>query len=312
MQATGRAIGVDIGGTKIAVAAVDGAGRLHARRALATEAERGFARAVDRLSEAIEDVWREAGWAPDGVEGVGIGCAGPVDPRRGLINNPFTLSGWDRCDIVTPLRERFHVPVYLENDADAAALGECLAGAGRGVDPVVMLTFGTGVGGAAILGGHVHRGVQGEHPELGHLVVAPEGPSCYCGARGCLESLASGAALGAAGGELGLADARAVFAAADRGDRAAGTIVERAVQAGASAAWTIFHTLLPQRLILGGGIMDDQFSRFAAAMNLRLAGATQFSRGAVDIRGAELGNDAGLVGAASVVFLARGASSANS
>ncbi len=146
-----RAVGIDIGGTKMAVAVVDGAGAIRARVTLPTEAELGFARAVERLTGAIETVCTRAGWRPADLRGVGLGCAGPVDPARGLINNPYTLGGWDRCDIVTPLRARFGAPVRLENDADAAAVGECFAGAGRGFDPVVMLTLGTGVGGAAIV-----------------------------------------------------------------------------------------------------------------------------------------------------------------
>jgi len=297
-----RAIGVDIGGTKTAVALVDGTGRIRSRTVLATEAERGFDRAVGRLSEAIEAVAAQAGCAVSGITGIGIGCAGPVDPGRGLINNPFTLTGWDRCDIVTPLRERFGVPVFLENDADVAALGEHLAGAGQGSDPVVMLTFGTGVGGAAVIGGAIHRGVNGEHPELGHIPVLSDGRSCYCGTRGCLESVASGTAIGEAGKGAGLKDAREVLTAAREGVAAARAIVDRALEAAATAAWTICHTLLPQCLILGGGMMDEHFELFAGAMNRRLDPATQFTRGAVRIVRAQLGNEAGVVGAAAVAM----------
>lgn len=298
-----RAVGVDLGGTKMAVAAVDGAGVIHARLTLPTEADQGFERAVHRLGEAIEQLCAQAGWGPAELRGIGIGCAGPVDPARGIINNPYTLAGWDRCDIVTPLRARFGVPVRLENDADAAALGEYFVGAGRGFDPVVMLTLGTGVGGAAIVGGRIYRGAGGEHPELGHLVVADDGPDCYCGARGCLESLASGTALAAAGQAHGYADARAVFAAAQAGEPAARAILDRALAAAAAAAWTIFHTFLPRRLILGGGIAAEHFDLFAAAMRARLARATQFTVGAIEIVPAALGNDAGMVGAAALMLV---------
>src|SRR4029079_6704818 len=129
-----------------------------------------------------------------------------------------TLTGWDRCNIVAPLSERFRVPVCLENDADAAVFGECAAGAGRGCDPVVMLTFGTGIGGGAVVSGHIYRGVRGEHPELGHIPTSADRLECYCGIGGCLESVASGTAIAQAGAEAGYADARAVFAAADQGE----------------------------------------------------------------------------------------------
>lgn len=300
-----RSIGVDIGGTKMAVALVDGAGGVRAQAALPTEAERGFERAVGRLNEAIESVAAQGGLAVADVTGIGIGCAGPVDPRRGLINNPYTLTGWDRCDIVTPLRQRFGVPVFLENDADVAALGECLAGAGQGSDPVVMLTFGTGVGGAAVIGGAIHRGAQGEHPELGHVPVVGDGPSCYCGIRGCLESVASGTAIGEAGRRAGLADARAVFAAAREEVGAARDIVDAALHAVGMAAWTICHTLLPECVVLGGGMMDEHFELFAEAMRRRIEPATQFTPGAVRFVRARLGNAAGVVGAAAVALRAR-------
>lgn len=297
-----QAIGIDIGGTKIALAAVDGSGRLLAQTSLATEAERGFPRAVGRIIEAIDGLLHECQWKAEAWQGVGIGCAGPVDPARGLINNPYTLIGWDQCDVVTPLRERFAVPVRLENDADAAVVGECLAGAGRGFDPVVMLTFGTGVGGAAMFGGRIYRGVGGEHPELGHLVVDPAGPDCYCGGRGCLESLASGTAIGAAGQSAGFSDARAVFTAARSGDPMARGVLDRAIAAAVEAAWTVFHTFLPQRLVLGGGLMDEQFDWFAEPIRMRLRRATQFTATRVEVVRAELGNHAGLVGAAALMF----------
>lgn len=286
----------------MALAALDDTGLIRERVTLATEAEQGFERAVERLATAITDLVSRAGWNLASLAGIGIGCAGPVDPERGLINNPYTLAGWDRCDLVTPLRKRFGHPVFLENDADAAALGECWTGAGRDRDPVVMLTFGTGVGGATIRGGQILRGAGGEHPELGHVLVDPSGPSCYCGMAGCLESLTSGTALGEAGRAIGVPDARSLFAAARAGHPEAARIVNRAVAATAHAAWTLCHALLPQRLLLGGGIMDTEFDTFATAIRTQLGRATQFTPANVEVHRAQLGNDAGLVGAAALVF----------
>jgi len=293
-----KAIGVDIGGTKIAVAAVDGAGRVHARTATPTEPGRGFAAGVERVGDLIAATLARAGWAAGDLRGVGVGCTGPVDPRRGTVHNPFTLPTWDGGDLVTPLRDRFGVPVRLENDADAAALGEATFGAGRGADPVVMLTFGTGVGFAAVVGGRVYRGAGGGHPEFGHVVIDPGGPPCYCGASGCLESLASGTAVGAAGRAAGFADARAVFRAAAAGDAAAAAVVFRATTAAAAGAWAAAHAFLPERLVLGGGVMDDHFDLFAAAIRGRLAAATAVPGGRVVVCAAALGADAGTVGAA--------------
>jgi glucokinase len=297
------AIGVDIGGTKIAVAAVDGSGRILAREAIATEAELGFERAVGRMTAAIDRVLAQIGQARGGLCGIGVGCAGPVSPARGVINNPYTLPGWVECDIVAPLCAEFGLSVHLENDADSAALGEWFAGAARGCPQVVMLTLGTGVGGGVVIGGQIYRGAGGEHPELGHMPVDAAGPDCYCGTRGCLESIASGTAIAAAGAELGLADSRAVFAAAAAGNRDAAAIIERAKAALAVAGWTILHTFMPELVVLGGGLVDDHFELFAPAIAERIPLATMVPAGGVRVAKAALGNDAGLVGAASLALV---------
>jgi glucokinase len=164
------------------------------------------------------------------------------------------------------------------------------------------LTFGTGIGGATVLDGRLYRGGNGEHPEPGHVPVSPDGPPCYCARRGCLESLASGSAIGAAGREIGLPDAASVFAAAAAGNTAARSIVERVQNAVAVAAWTLCHTLLPERLVLGGGIMNRHFALFAPAVRAELHPATQIDGQAVTIVPAQLGSDAGLIGAASLVL----------
>ena len=297
-----KALGIDIGGTKIAVATVVGGGEILREVALPTESERGFASGVARITEAALRVLEESGWGPSELPGIGIACAGPVDPRRGTIENPHTLPGWSGGNIVAALGETFSCPMVLENDADMALLGECYAGAGRGFDPVVMLTFGTGIGGAVRIGDAILRGVGGEHPELGHVPIDPAGPRCYCGANGCFEILASGSALAAAARERGLADARELLARAAEDDSAAGMVRNRALAATATAAWTILHTVLPQRLILGGGMMDEHYELFAAAVAETMRRATLVPAARVSVARAQLGNRAGLVGAARAVW----------
>lgn len=296
-----KAIGIDIGGTKTAVAAVDGSGHIQARAAFATRSERGFEVALAELSQTIRHVLQEANWTTESLRGIGIGCAGPVNPLRGTIHNPYTLPGWDGVDIVSPLRQTFDLPVRLENDADAAAVGEFQFGAGRNASPLVMVTLGTGIGGAVILNGRIHRGANGDHPEPGHISVQPEGPECYCGIRGCWESLAAGTAITAAGTRIGLRDSRAVFAAASTSKDAA-AIIERAVKATTAAIWSLVHAWLPQRIILGGGIGEEHFERFAAPIREQMTHATQIPKDCVEIAKAQLGNDAGVIGAACLAF----------
>jgi len=301
----GKAIGIDIGGSKMAVAAVDSEGKVIHQVVLATEAGKGFSRAVNRLSEAIDGIMARVSSVPGDWEGIGVGCAGPVDPEQGLIHNPFTLTGWDCCDIITPLRERFGLPVFLENDVDAAALGEWRFGAGKRLNPMLMLMFGTGVGGAVIRDGAFYRGFKGGHPELGHISIVPDGPECYCGMRGCLESMASGNAIARAGIGIGCVDPSAVFAAAQNGNAAASKIVDQALRAVVIGVWSLCHTFLPQGVVLGGGIMEARYDLFAPAIERQLSHATQFAPSSITVARSTLGGNSGTVGAASLAFAAR-------
>jgi len=296
-----KSIGIDIGGTKTAVAAVDAFGKIQARTVFETRSNRGFAAWLADLLESIHRVLNDSGSRMNQLEGIGIGCAGPVNPLRGTIHNPYTLPGWEDADIVSALRHEFHVKVILENDADAAAVGEFHFGAGRDASPVVVATVGTGVGGATLLNGKIHRGIKGEHPELGHIPVLPDGPACYCGTQGCWESLASGTAISLAGKAFDFEDSRAIFAAFPGDKRAAG-IIERAVKATATATWTLLHTFLPQSIILGGGIGEAHFELFAAGMREQVRAATQIPKDSVEIVRAQLGQDAGVIGAAALAF----------
>ena len=297
------AVGLDIGGTEIGVAVVAAGGRLLHRTAIATESERGFPDALSRVEAAVRQSIGAVGGEPNRLAGIGIGCAGPVDPSRGTINNLFSLAEWMGGDIVSPLRSVFGTSVWLENDADVAALGEWDAGD----DPpqrgrLLMLTLGTGIGGGVVIDGEIYRGAGGEHPEIGHVVVADDGPECFCGRRGCLESLASGTAIGVMGRQSSIGDSRAVFAAAAEGHPEAQSIVDRATLAMANAGWTLLHTFLPERIVLSGGIAEQHFDLFAAAMREQIAPATLFPRDKVTILKATLGNDAGVIGGGMLAF----------
>ncbi len=293
-----KTIGIDIGGTKMAVGAVM-ENRILARRTVPTEPARGFPQAMGRLKQAVAAAIQEAGWDGQPLDGIGIGCAGPVDPVTARICNPYTLPGWDGYDLRQPLAEHFHVPVHVENDADVAAVGEFHAGAGRGASHLVLLTVGTGIGGAVLVNGAIYRGTRNEHPEFGHIPIS-DSPDCYCGRSGCLEAIASGTALQQAAVDAGFDGGRELLAAARAGDRAARGIVGRAVDAMAAAVWTFLHTFLPDRIVLGGGLMEEHFDLFAPALRETVRRATLIPAGRVEVRAAALGNEAGVIGAARI------------
>lgn len=292
------AVGVDIGGTKIAVGAVESAGAVLARRTVATEAHAGFDAALPRLFRAIDETVAAAGRGGSALVGIGLGCPGSFDPASGRIENWCNLPSWNGHDIAGPLAARYGKPVRLANDADAALLGEARAGAARGARVAVMLTIGTGIGGAALIDGAIHRGAGGEHPEIGHIAIDPDGPDCYCGARGCLEALAAGPALARAGAAFGYGDAEAVFAAAASGAAPARAILARAAAAIETATWSLIHGFLPERLLIGGGIGAAHFPFYRDAAQRAVARAVLAPAGAVGIARAALGADAGMIGAA--------------
>jgi glucokinase len=183
---------VDIGGTKIAVGMVDDDGRVLARQEIPTNAELGYAHAFDRIGGLLRQVAQTVG---SKITGIGIGCTGPVDPFSGEIGDVNFLPGWQGTKIVEDLKRLFRVTVAMENDADAAALGEAAWGAGKDKTRLIYVTVGTGIGGGIILDGKLYRGVDQAHPEIGHHVIDASGPACTCGFHGCWESLASGPAM---------------------------------------------------------------------------------------------------------------------
>ena len=294
-------VGVDIGGTKVAVAAVDPSGTICARNIEPTEPNRPFEESMDRLAKAVRDTVARAGWSLDDLSGLGVGCPGPLDLRAGTVHDPFTLPAWDGENLVGALRERLGLRVRLENDADAALLGEAWTGAGRGYRHLAMFTLGTGVGGAVIADGNLYRSHRGEHPELGHIPVGSGGDPCYCGHEGCLEATSSGTAITRKGRAAGFRDAPEVMARARAGDEAAGRIVQAAVAGMVSAVWTLLHTFVPERVILGGGIGAGHFDTFEPPLRGAVDRATMVDGRGISVVRAALGADAGLVGAASLL-----------
>jgi len=184
--------GVDIGGTKIAVGMVNADGRVLAKQELPTDPEGGYAKALDRTVTMLREVSAQA---REQITGIGIGSTGPVYPFTGEFGEVNFFPKWRGQNPVLDLQQIFQVPVAMENDGDAAALGEAGWGAGRGKKNLIYVTIGTGIGVGIVLDGRVYRGVDGSHPEIGHHLIDPSGPLCDCGFHGCWESLSAGPAM---------------------------------------------------------------------------------------------------------------------
>jgi len=302
---------VDIGGTKIAAGLVDSSGRILEREVCPTEPEKGFedglARIQAMLARCLE---RRPG---SRLAGVGVGCTGPVDPDTGVLGPNSFLPLWEGVGLVERMQAALGVTVAIENDADAAALGEVSWGAGQGSKRCMYVTVSTGIGCGIVLDGRLYRGAGGAHPELGHLLIelSDDWPVCYCGGRGCWESLASGPALAAwyqnqaaargvpAQSEV---DAREVCRRAEQGEPLAAEAVEReGFYLGAGLA-NLINAFVPDVIVLGGGVMESWplFERRAREVIRRHCHLVPSER--TDLRRASLGERTGLAGAARVWF----------
>jgi glucokinase len=294
-------VGVDIGGTKLAVGMIDDSGRVVVRRECATEPARGPASGLDRISRMVREAALEAGAV---VSGIGIGSTGPVDPIRGTIGKADTLPGWEGTNLIQWLSNEFQIPVALENDADAAALGEAAVGAGRGESVFVYVTISTGIGTGVVLDGRLYRGVDGSHPEIGHLVVEASGPMCYCGARGCWEAVASGPSMAAWAASRGLSNpdgsvltAAQVCALAAQGNDIAREVVGREAYYIGVGLGNLISSFCPGTIALGGGVMRSAHLFMDRVREVLRTNCTLVPYERAKLVMASLGADAGLVGA---------------
>jgi glucokinase len=296
------AVGVDIGGTNVRVAQVTDLGAVGNALSEPLDPLRSGGRALGQLTEMIGALMEKSG--PERPAGIGVGATGPVDPHQGVISNEHTLPVPFRGRVADGLRDVFGMPVRLENDADAAVLGESWTGTGADAEVFACITIGTGIGGGVIHDGRIFRGPDGWHPEFGHHVVDPAGPLCYCGAHGCIESIASAPAVVRAAVEAGLvpvgADAAEVFAAADQ-DQRCRAILDRAHAALATAALNLAATHAPQELVLAGNGIGQPGS-LLAKIRQRLDSYVFTPPGGVRVRLSELGGMAGCIGAARLIL----------
>lgn len=308
----GEAIGIDVGGTKINAFRVARDGSILDRSQAPTPAH-------DQESTLATMVDLARGLLGDDVLAVGVGAAGLVDVSDGVLRFAPNLA-WRDLPIAARMREALELPCQVDNDANVAAYGEFRFGAGRGYRHMLLVTVGTGIGGGIVSDGRLFRGAHGFASEIGHIIVEPEGPQCGCGNRGCWEQVASGTAIGRLGREVARDQGGSTLRelAGDDPDKVTGRVVTQAAQQGDGASRRVLaevgrrlgqgiaglvNVLDPQVVVVGGGaigagdlLLDPARTAFAEAVE------GPGHRPRVPLVAAQLGNDAGAVGAAALAL----------
>lgn len=292
-------IGLDLGGTNLRGAAIDRSGKVLEKIAGSTKLSAGKDALLDDMAAVISTLERR--WGAGGLAGIGVGVPGFILLKEGVIKNSNNLPFLEGFPFRDEMEQRLSTRVILENDANAAALGEKWMGAGRDVDDLVLLTLGTGIGGGIIIGGcplHGHVGMAGE---LGHITVVPNGMPCGCGNQGCLEKHASASAIAAMARVMNLGDnltSLDVYSMAMAGDDRARRIFALMGQALGTALAMLVNTFNFPLYLLSGGVLGA-WDLFAPAMfeEVRFRSFTYRATN-TRIEKATLGDEAGLYGAA--------------
>lgn len=307
-------IGLDLGGTKVAAALVDFKGRIINKCNVPTGAEKGEKYILENIIKIIEKIIKFQEIDSKEIKCIGVGAPGPLDIDKGEIictpNLPFK-----NFNIVAPLKEHFKMPVFLDNDGNAAAMGEYMFGAGKGTKNMVFITVSTGIGGGAILNGHIYRGNTKNALEIGHMTLEPQGPLCNCGNFGCAEVMASGTAIAREAKKAvdrkynttltsyKNITSKEVFKEAQLGDSVSQDILNTTLNYLGICIANIITCLDPEAVIIGGGVsMGGKiiFDKVNEVVKKRCFDVVSKN---TKILPALLKTDAGVIGAAALAFM---------
>ncbi|MGI5906648.1 MAG: ROK family protein [Candidatus Pararuminococcus gallinarum] len=312
-------VGIDLGGTNIAVGVVNEDYQIVGRAKLKTNVPRPAEEVFDDMVKAARMAVEDAGLTLEDIEWVGVDTPGTVDVETGYLiyaNNLF----FHNVPMGPYLSEKLGKPVYIENDANAAAYGEALAGGAKGKEDVIVITLGTGVGGGVIINGKIYAGFNHGGAELGHMAIVKDGRQCTCGRKGCFETYCSATGLitttkeymekykdsvmwELCGGNLDKVSGRTAFDAMRKGDQAGRECVDEYIAYMAYGLASIVNIFQPEVICIGGGISKEGETLLAPLRELvKAEDYCRTSKKRVKIVTATLGNDAGIIGAA---FLGR-------
>ena len=312
-------VGVDFGGTYTKVGVVNRSGRVAAMRRLSSGGFRRPSQFVDAVSATAEGLAAAVGTRPARLRGIGVGAPGSVDATRGIVRSMVNVPGWRDVPLRRLLERRLGCRCAVDNDANCFALAEHRLGAGQGADEMIGVTLGTGVGGGLVFGGELYRGADGTAGELGHIVIDPRGGRCGCGRRGCLESWVGAAAIVRLGRRALRRGAGPLNALAARAGEVTPRLIGEAARAGdarARAIWAevgrrlgmgladLTNALNPQRIVIGGGIANNWALFAPTLMRTLRAEAMEPPARTVRVVRARLGDRAGIVGAAVLLWSA--------
>jgi len=308
-------IGVDLGGTNIAVGVVDENYNIVGRAKRKTNAKRGAESVCDDIAAAIREAAEESGLSLDDIASFGIGTPGSVDTKNGIIKSAGNLQFFD-VNLKEMLKERLGKDFTVENDGNAAAYGEYIAGAGKGTENFIAITLGTGVGGGIVIGGKIYTGSNFAGAELGHMIINMNGEYCTCGKHGCLEAYASATALirqtiakmkkypdsvmwELCGKDINNVNGKTAFDANRMGDKAGKETIDEYISYLATGVSNIISVFQPDVLCIGGGISGEGEALINPVANYFSDVKSSKKVGkATKILAARLGNDAGIIGAA--------------
>jgi len=308
-------VGIDLGGTKIAAGLVDSDGNILIKRSIPTARGRHYSQIVRDMADLALEVISKGGASLEDVESIGVGSPGAADSKTGTV---IYYSGLNFKDVplAVELQKHITLPVYLENDADCAALAESIAGAARGTESSLTVTFGTGVGCGIVLNGSLYGGFNHAAGEAGHMVICCGGERCSCGRNGCWEAYASGTALASqarraaqaspaslmnslAAGRISGIDGTTAFEAARKGDETAVKVINNYIRYVSEGLINLINLLRPEAVVIGGGVSqqgDFFLEPLKELVYSGVYGGENLPR--TRILAAELGNDAGIIGAA--------------
>ncbi len=295
----GRIVGVDLGGTWVRAALFTPNGLIAQRVTARTQHGSGPQSVVDQIGALVRGVSMSTSGAAMDPMTAAIGVPGPVDPTAGVVHAASNLPGWHEVPLRRLLESKLGCRCLVEHDATLAAIGEQRRGAGRGVANFAYITVSTGIGAGFIIHNRVYRGGTGAAGEFGHVVVAPDGPLCNCGNRGCLDAVASGLAIAR---EAGASSAVEVAIAAAAGDQLARAVLDAAARHLGLALGGLINLLNLEMIAVGGGVFGAGANFWDGMVSAVTQGSFERVRRQCPIERAQLGNDQGLVGAFELVM----------